>query len=159
MDKVWEVLQHVSLIHIIYEIGLSYSYRVYSSGCVRQPPPHYCHLVQAPNGKIPYSHLSIKATDFLPMGDCFSYVIHWCIINYVDTCRGIFLGVWLALWHLKKLLQWSPSITYTAETKNFVVYSEVSFAQWVIVDPSYNRGYLCWSKTWKVVLCLLIFSP
>ena len=31
-------------------------------------------------------------------------------------------------------LQWSPSITDTTGTKNFVLYSEMSFAQGVIVN-------------------------
>ena len=31
-------------------------------------------------------------------------------------------------------IQWSPSITDTNGTKDFVLYSEVSFAQGVIVD-------------------------
>ena len=33
-----------------------------------------------------------------------------------------------------KQVQWSPSITDTTGTKHFVLYSEVSFAQGVIVD-------------------------
>ena len=33
-----------------------------------------------------------------------------------------------------KQLQWNPSITDTTETKDFVLYSEVSFAQGVIID-------------------------
>ena len=43
---------------------------VYSGHCVRQPPPYYSHLVQAPSGKL---H---TATDFLPTGDHFSYVVY-----------------------------------------------------------------------------------
>ena len=35
--------------------------------------------------------------------------------------------------HLQQI-QWNPSITDTTGTKHFVLYSEVSFAQGVIVD-------------------------
>ena len=45
------------------------------------------------------------------------------------------------------VLQWSPSITDTTRTKDFVLYSEVSFVEGVIVGhASYNHGQLCWSK-------------
>ena len=34
----------------------------------------------------------------------------------------------------------------TTGTKHFVLYSEVSFVQGVVIEPSYNRDQLCWSK-------------
>ena len=51
--------------------------------------------------------------------------------------------------HTYTPIQWRPSITDTTGTKDFVLYSKVSFAQGVIVDhaPSYNRDQLCWNKT------------
>ena len=47
------------------------------------------------------------------------------------------------------VLQWSPSIMDTTGTKGFVLYSEVSFAQWgdCWTHPSYICGQLCCSKT------------
>ena len=50
----------------------------------------------------------------------------------------------------KQAIQWSPSITDTTGTKDFVLYSEVSFAQRVIVDHApltIVASQLCWSKT------------
>ena len=60
-------------------------------------------------------------------------------------------------------IQWNPSITDTTGTSDFILYSEVSFAQGVIVDhapfaivASY-AGKRLW--TMKSVEDLLIFSP
>ena len=63
-------------------------------------------------------------------------------------------------------VQWSPSITDATGTKNFVRYSEVSFAQGVIVDhtpltvvASYAGARLWTMKPVVMMKDLLIFSP
>ena len=63
-------------------------------------------------------------------------------------------------------IQWSPSITDTTGTKDFVLYSEVSFAQGVIVDhapltivASYAGARLWTMKSVVLIRDLLIFSP
>ena len=63
------------------------------------------------------------------------------------------------------VLQWSPSITDTTGTKHFVLYSDVSFAQGVIVDhaPLIIVGSYAGARLWtmkSVVLMkdLLTFS-
>ena len=63
-------------------------------------------------------------------------------------------------------VQWSPSLTDTTGTKDFVLYSEVSFAQGVIIDhapliivASYVGARL-WTMTSVVLMNdLLFFSP
>ena len=62
-------------------------------------------------------------------------------------------------------MQWNPSITDTTGTKNFVLYSEVSFAQGVIVDhapliivASYAGARLWTMKSVVLIKELLIFS-
>ena len=62
-------------------------------------------------------------------------------------------------------LQWNPSITDTTGTNNFVLYSEVSFAQGVIVDhaplaivASYAGARLWTMKSVILVKDLLILS-
>ena len=68
--------------------------------------------------------------------------------------------------HVVIQVQWSPSITDTTETKDFVLYSEVSFAQGVIVDhvslttvASYAGARLWTMKSVVLIKDLLIFSP
>ena len=63
-------------------------------------------------------------------------------------------------------IQWSLSIMDTTGTKDFVLYSEVSFAQWVIVDhapltivASYAGDRLWTMKPVVSIKDLLIFSP
>ena len=63
-------------------------------------------------------------------------------------------------------IQWSPSITDTTGTKDFVLYSEVFFAQEVIVDhaPLIIVSSYAGARPWtmkSVVLMkdLLLFSP
>ena len=46
-----------------------------------------------------------------------------------------------------KALQWSPSITDTTRTKDFVLYSKGSFAEWVIVDHASLTIVASQSKT------------
>ena len=40
----------------------------------------------------------------------------------------------LTFWGYSICIQWNPSITDTTGTKDFVLYSEVSFVQGVIID-------------------------
>ena len=62
------------------------------------------------------------------------------------------------------VVQWSPSITDTTGTKDFVLYSEVSFAQGVIIDhpltimASYAGARLWTMKSVVLMKDLLIFS-
>ena len=63
-------------------------------------------------------------------------------------------------------VQWSPSITDTTGTKDFVLYSKVSFAQGVIVDHAplailaSCAGASLWTmKSVVLIEDLLIFSP
>ena len=56
------------------------------------------------------------------------------------------------------VVQWSPSITDTIGTKDFVLYSEVSFAQWVIVDhtpPTIVANY-AGARQWTMKLVVLM---
>ena len=64
------------------------------------------------------------------------------------------------------MLQWNPSITDTTGTKDFVLYSKVSFAQGVIVDhapliivANYAEARLWTMKSAELIKDLLIFSP
>ena len=61
------------------------------------------------------------------------------------------------------IIQWSPSITDTTGTKDFVFYSEVSFAQGVIVDhaPLTIVASYAGARLWtiKSVVLILILSP
>ena len=63
-------------------------------------------------------------------------------------------------------IQWSHSITDTTGTKDFILYSKVSFAQGVIVDhapltivASYAGARLWTMKSVVLIKDLLIFSP
>ena len=49
-------------------------------------------------------------------------------------------------------MQWSPSITNTTGTKDFVLYSEVSFAQEVIADhtPYTNMASCAEARLWTM---------
>ena len=61
------------------------------------------------------------------------------------------------------IIQWSPSIMDTTGTKDFVLYSEVSFAQGVIVDhaPLTIVASYAGARLWtiKSVVLILILSP
>ena len=63
-------------------------------------------------------------------------------------------------------IQWSPSITDTTGTKDFVLYSEVSLAQGMIVDhapltivASYAGARLWTMKSVVLMKDILTFSP
>ena len=59
----------------------------------------------------------------------------------------------------KMAIQWSPSITDTTGTKDFVLYSEVSFAQGVIVDHARFTVMASYAgeRLWTMKSVLLIY--
>ena len=52
---------------------------------------------------------------------------------YYDNPKGM-LPTWLINWAAKVGIQWNPSKTDTTRTQDFVLFSEVSLAQGLIVD-------------------------
>ena len=74
--------------------------------------------------------------------------------------------IYMYMYDTVNCVQWSPSITDTTWIKDFVLYSEVSFAQGVIFDhaplaivASYAGARLWTMKSVLLVKDLLIFSP
>ena len=77
-----------------------------------------------------------------------------------------FIQLYYRTQRLSVYMQWSHSITDTTRTRDFVLYSEVSLAQGVIIDhtplsimANYAGARLWTMKSIVLMKDLLIFSP